>query len=258
MSEDLHTAILKDGKSKIERIIEGVKSNLKKFCNLEVSEQVSLTKKIETDIQYAEAEIKSMKHELKLINSEQTEKIFTHHIQTLKLEISKLNEQSKAIQQEKKHLGGLLIDESNLKGKNNNVMNVLELKQKGDNLLKEDERIIRFIIDKTENDLQIAQEIKRNLKDQNDKIDGIGRDIKEIDYSLGRAKKQLVTMFKMYATDKVVLCLIVLIILVILAIIIIAAVGGDKNNNFNVPHNYFSGNTQIKNNRILFLQGTDS
>jgi DNA repair exonuclease SbcCD ATPase subunit len=264
MSDAINIATLKDSKSKIESLIEKIKANLKKFDNLEPSEQTRLTNIIYSDFKYANSELDSMKNEVKLLKTEQTEKAFKDHIQTLKAEIKKLQEDFTDKQNQKKDLGGLLLDDIQIKEKRNDEMNILELKSKGDRILKEDDDAIKRIDKKVLNQLEIADAIKQDLHKQNQKLENTQKDLKEIDYSLARAKKQLVTMFKMYATDKIIMCLIVIIVLVILAIIITAAVGGDKNNSFNVPHNIFSDNQQSTTSttaqaqtktRVLFLQG---
>ena len=51
-------------------------------------------------------------------------------------------------------------------------------------------------------------------------------------------------MFKIYASDKCVICLIVVILIIIVTIILVSAFGGD---NFNVPHDHDIFDTNKKN-----------
>ena len=90
-------------------------------------------------------------------------------------------------------------------------------------------------------DVDTMKEVNRELNRQNEALDNAENNLKEIDYSLKRAGKQVKTMFKMYATDKLIMCMIVVILLVIIAIIIASFVGS-KNDNINEdqPHDIFT------------------
>jgi hypothetical protein len=253
MTDAVNIATLKDNKTKIESILERIKKNLQKWDVLEPSEQTRVINTIYSDFKYIDVIINEMKAEVRLVKNEQTEKAFKDHITTLKAETKRLQDEFTEKQNQKKDLG-LLVDDIKLKDKPLTEMNILELKGKGDNILKEDGEAINRIDLKVKNQLDIANEIKKDLNNQNQKLDNVQKDLKEMDYSLARARKHMTQMFKMYATDKLIMCMIVIIVLVILAIIITAAVGGDKNKNFNVPHDIFTSNTtSTTSSRILFL-----
>jgi len=170
--------------------------------------------------------------------------------------LKKVNEEFTLKQNQKKNLGGLLLEnEIELKVKTNKEMNVQELMDKGDNILGQDRQGIERMNRVVKSDIELAKEMEKELAEHQIKLDNTSKDLKEMDYSLARARKQLTTMFKMYATDKIIMCLIVIIVLVIIAIIIVAAVGGDTSNSFNVPHDIFSStkNSTTTTSRILLL-----
>jgi len=77
--------------------------------------------------------------------------------------------------------------------------------------------------------------------------------LKEINYSLERAKNKITDMFKIYSKDKCIICLIVLILIIIVTIIIITACGGDNKNSFNVPHDIFLSNNITTNSAQYFF-----
>ena len=56
---------------------------------------------------------------------------------------------------------------------------------------------------------------------QNEKLENADNDLKEIDNSLNRAAKQMKTIAKMIATDKLIMCLIGFILLAIIAVVIV-------------------------------------
>jgi hypothetical protein len=253
MSENITIATLKDSKGKIEQILERVKKNLGKFSSLDPSEQDRVSNQIYTDFKYANNELESMKIEVGNLQNEQTQKAFKDQTTLLKQEIKKLQEEFTQKQNEKKNLGGLLVEDINLKVKANNELTYQEAIAKGDGILADDKKAIQRMINTVDQDLAISRQVKKELDDQKEKLEKTDKNLKEIDYSLNRAAKQIATMFKMYACDKLILCMIVVIVLVIIAIIIVAAVGGDKANNFNVPHDIFSNSNSVANKtRILF------
>lgn len=255
-------AMLKDNKAQVELLLEKIKKNMNKWDTLEKSDQTKISNIVYADFKSINTLLDVMKVDLKNLKNEQTEKAFKDHITQLKHDYKKLNEEFVQKQNQKSDLDGLLLDEIQIKEKTNDQMNILELKNKGDRLVDEQGQAVNRIDKKVNEQLNMAQAIKQDLARQNDKLDDAQKNLKEIDYSLARARKQLSTMFKMYATDKIIMCLIVIIVLVIIAIIIVAAVGGDKNNTFNVPHDiWVAGNktttTSTTTTRILFLNGQD-
>ena len=90
-------------------------------------------------------------------------------------------------------------------------------------------------------DVNTMREVNQELNRQNEALDNAENNLKEIDFSLKRAGQQIRTMFKMYASDKLILCLIFVIILIILCIIIASIVNKNKKGkNENLPKDSFS------------------
>ena len=92
------------------------------------------------------------------------------------------------------------------------------------------------------NDVDQMKNVNVELNAQQEKLENVDSDLKEMDYSLKRAGKQITNMFKLYAKDKCILGLIIIIVIIIVVIIIVSICGGDNEKNFNVPHDIFGTN----------------
>ena len=139
------------------------------------------------------------------------------------------------------------IDKMKNKKNNNNIINdplSIDIKvdmtqmssqqviNRGDNILHSDRGAIGRMKKIVNKDLDTMREINRELLGQNENLENSGKEIKEIDYSLNRAGKQIKTMAKIFATDKLIICMIFFILFVIIAIIILSFFfNGNENTN---------------------------
>jgi uncharacterized membrane protein (DUF106 family) len=114
--------------------------------------------------------------------------------------------------------------------------------ERGDLIIEVDGTIIGRIKRIVNEDLTTMEKTKKELERQGNTLDDADKDLKEINYSLERARNKITDMFKMYSKDKCIICLIVVILIIIITIIIVSAFGGDNKNNFNVPHDVFFSN----------------
>ena len=134
-----------------------------------------------------------------------------------------------------------------------NKLNTKQVIKRGDNILDIDGKIITGMVKTVYKDVDIMKDTGGNLQEQNEKLDNIKENLKEIDYSLKRAKEQIGNMFKILSQDKCITCLIITILIIIVTIIILSACGGDKQKNFNVPHDVFISFNNTSNNNEKFL-----
>jgi hypothetical protein len=114
--------------------------------------------------------------------------------------------------------------------------------ERGDLIIEVDGTIIGRIKKMVKGDLDTMGKTNEELVRQKDRLGDADKDLKEINYSLERARNKITDMFKMYSKDKCIICLIVGILIIIVTIIITSAFGGDNKNNFNVPHDVFFSN----------------
>ena len=97
-----------------------------------------------------------------------------------------------------------------------------QVMDRGDEILRQDKNALNRIKKTVYHDLDTMKDVNKELLSQREKLENAENDLKEIDYSLNRAGKQLKTMAKMLATDKLILCMIGCIIIVVIAIIIVS------------------------------------
>ena len=128
-------------------------------------------------------------------------------------------------------------------------MNSQQVIDRGDKIVEANDKAIDNIQAHVNKDNEIMAGVNSNLQGQIEKFDKVDSDLKEMDFSVDRAKKKLTSMFKIYASDKCITCMIVAILIIIVVIIIVSACGGDNKNNFNVPHDIFGTNKNSTSNR---------
>ena len=93
---------------------------------------------------------------------------------------------------------------------------------RGDKILQADKNAINRMKKIVYQDLDTMKEVNRELLSQHEKLENAENDLQEIDYSLNRAGNQIKTMAKMYATDKLIMCMICCILLVVIAIVVVS------------------------------------
>jgi chromosome segregation ATPase len=121
-------------------------------------------------------------------------------------------------------------------------LNLQQVIDRMDAIINEDDQIISNIIQTLDVDVKTMKEANRLLKEQKEKLSGVSNNLKEVDFSIHRAKNKITSMFKIYASDRFIICLIVAILIIIVTIIIISSCGGDNKNNFNIPYDIFGNN----------------
>ena len=123
-------------------------------------------------------------------------------------------------------------------------LNDEQAKKRGDAILDADDNAIDNMGKIANKDVDIMKDVNGELERQNEQFDVADAELKEIDFSINRARKKITSLFKLYASDKCITCLIVVIMVIIATIIIVSACGGDNKNNFNVPHDIFGTNNK--------------
>ena len=106
-----------------------------------------------------------------------------------------------------------------------------QVMNRGDEILRQDKDALNRIKKTVYHDLDTMKDVNKELLSQREKLENAENDLKEIDYSLNRAGKQLKTMAQMLATDKLILCMIGCIIIVVIAIIIVSFFFSDDDDN---------------------------
>ena len=230
-------AKLLDYQASIERSFKRIEKMLSEFDSSESSQQNLSLNNMNKELGNIKTNIGLMRMELSNLKEEEN----TEKWQGILSKLQSQNESFKkqiAEKRNKKNNDLLNSNDIDLKvdlGK----MSSQQVMDRGDNILKADKNAIQNMAKVVSGDVDTMKAVNAELKRQGDALDNADKDLKEIDYSLKRAGEQMKTMFKMYATDKLIMCMIVVIVLVIITIIIVSIVGGDDNNNYNTPTDIF-------------------
>ena len=133
-------------------------------------------------------------------------------------------------------------------------LNIQQIMERGDKYQDEMDKAINNMLRLVHKGKDTMIDTNQKLNGQQQKLDNINDDLKEINISLDRAKKQITNMFKILSGDKRITCLIITILIIIITIIIVSACGGDNTKNFNVPHDiFFSNNNNTSTNQGEFF-----
>jgi hypothetical protein len=243
MSLAIKIATIKDCNAKIEDKFKTIKANLQKVDSSDTSERRNIVDKLKSDFKLLSVHFEAMKDEVDTIKDENTYKSYKDQLTLVKLEIKKLEEEFLNKQNKAYQTSNLLLEDVNIEMKKTGQMTVQQAFDRGDKAVDGADKIINNIEKKVKSANEIANEIQIEQAKQIEKLTGTRKDLKEINSSLKRSDANIKTMLTMYATDKLIMCMIVLIVLIIITIIIIGAVGGDTKGNFNVPHDIFVSNT---------------
>ena len=104
-----------------------------------------------------------------------------------------------------------------------------QVMDRGDKILNADKEALNRMKKIVYKDLDTMKNVNQELLIQHEKLENADNDLKEIDNSLNRAAKQMKTIAKMIATDKLIMCLIGFILLAIIAVVIVFFVLPSKN-----------------------------
>ena len=216
-------ASLKDNLSIIEKIFQKIDKKLNEYQTAELSTQNILKNEITKDLNLIQSNISVMEMEQSNLRDENIQKEWSDNIK----QISKKYEEIKQKLQQDNNI--IDNDESDIDKKVDlSQLSTQQAFKRGDKILSSDRNAIERMNKIVNQDISTMKEVNKELNSQKEKLDNADKDLTEIDFSLNRAMQQLKTMFKMLATDKLIMCLIFVIILVIIVIVIVKAVKGNK------------------------------
>lgn len=241
-------AILQDYESSIESSFKKMEKSAKSFEGSDQSQQNLIITTLNNELGTAKTNIGLMKMELSNLKEEGNISKWQEIIN----ELQKTHDSFKAqmIQMRNKK-NSMNDDPSNLDVRvDMSKMSSQQVMNRGDDLLNADREAISRIKNVVNQDLDTMKEVNKELLSQNEKLENADKDLKEIDYSLNRAGKQIKTMAKMYATDKLIMCMIVCILLVIIAIVVVSFIFGGSENE-NTQHDSFN-NGDKKNSAVFY------
>jgi len=247
---------LKDYKVSLETSFKRIDQELKSVKKSSKNKE-KILKILQNEIKSIQNNCKSMDRELFILKSEEKKEEWAKTIKELK---GRKKKYEKKVDDFETENFGLISDQQNIDHLNLDIrvdpknLNIQQNMERGDKLVDDMDQRIDNIIREVNEGIKKMKETNIELDGQQQNLDIVKSDLNEIDMSLSRAKNQITNMFKILSEDKIIVCLIVIILIIIITIIIVSACGGDKNKNFNVPHDiFFSSNNSTSTNQGIFI-----
>ena len=232
-------ATLQDYKATIERIFKRIDKQISSFNSSESSQQNIILSQLKTSLDETKNNLSLMKMEIANL-SEQKQQEWENELSKLQTKNNTLKQ--KVIELQNKKQNEINVnDELDINKKINvSKLTAQQAIDRGNKILDDDDRAIKNMKKIVGQDLTTMKDVNVELNRQQEALEIADKNLTEIDYSLKRAGQQIKTMFKMYATDKLIMCMIIVIVLVIITIIILSAVGKKKNGGkSNIPTDIF-------------------
>ena len=213
-------AILEDYKSAIDTSFKKMEKSSKNFDASDQSQQNLILNSLNKDLDTCKTNIGLMKMEVSNLKEEGNLNKWQEIISNLQRNHDNYKKQ---IDQMKNKRNKIVDDPLSIDVRVDlSKMSSQQVINRGDNILKADREAIDRMKKVVNQDLDTMKEVNKELLSQGEKLENAEKELKEIDYSLNRAGKQIKIMAKMYATDKLIMCMILCILLVIIAIIIVS------------------------------------
>lgn len=231
-------ATLKDFESSINSSFEKIQKKLSNFDGLDSSAQMLAISSMNNEYSNNKNTISLMRMELANLEEEKNQTYWQQIINDINQKNADLKTQIKEKEKSKKSQA-TIDDPTDIDAKVD--LSKLTSKQamdRGDNILAADRAAIDRMKNMVNTDLQTMKDVNQELDRQGEALENADRNLTEIDFSLKRASQQMKTMFKMYATDKFIMCMIFIVLIVIVAIIITSLIKG-KSNDKNSPKDIF-------------------
>ena len=243
-------AILQDYQSSIDTSYKKIEKFTKDYEGSDQSQQNLIMNNASMELSSAKTNLGLMKMELSNLKEEGNISKWQGIISELQ---SKHDSYKTLLKQMKNKKNNAVDDPLNIDVKVDlSKMTSQQVMDRGDNILNADREAIDRMKKVVNQDLDTMKDVNKELLSQNEQLENANKELKEIDYSLNRAGRQIKTMAKMYATDKLIMCMILCILIVIIAILIVSFAfdGGDSNSNG--QHDSFNNDGDKNNSAVYF------
>ena len=239
-------SVLEDYKSKIEESFKTIDKAIKSINKADKNKKITVLDSIKKELPNTNKNFDLMEIEVNNLISEENKNIWKDIVKKIKHQLKTYNKKIKELEEDSSFIldSKQVEDHLDVNAKVDlNQLNAQQVMDRGNMILKEDDKIIGDVTKTLGDDVRRMKETNKALYEQEEQLDNVNNDLKEMNYSLERARSQITSMFKMYSRDKCITGLIIVILIIIVVIVIVAACGGDNEKNFNVPHDIFNKNT---------------
>ena len=239
-------SVLEDYKSKIEESFKTIDKAIKSINKADKNKKITILDSIKKELPNTNKNFDLMEIEVNNLISEENKNIWKDIVKKIKHQLKTYNKKIKELEEDSSFIldSKQVEDHLDVNAKVDlKQLNAQQVMDRGDMILKEDDKIIGDVTKTLGDDVRRMKETNKALYEQEEQLDNVNNDLKEMNYSLERARSQITSMFKMYSRDKCITGLIIVILIIIVVIVIVAACGGDNEKNFNVPHDIFNKNS---------------
>ena len=245
-------SLLKDKLDNIENTFVTIEKDFSSLKKAKKGEKTTLIKELSQHLSNIKNDISIMKLELSQLKEKRNKNEWDKSISDLTKKYK--NYKNKFDQLQQSNIESDLIDYMNPDAKVNlDELNMEQVMKRGDEINNDNEKRIKNMGKVVQGDLDKMKEVNVELNAQHEKLGNVEDDLKEMDFSLDRARKKITSMFKIYSQDKCIMCMIIFILIIIVTIIIVSACGGDSKNKFNVPHDIFVSKNKTTNSSKYLL-----
>ena len=250
MDDNIIINLLKYHQKSIEKSFEEIDKKIKDYKKGDKKQKNIIKKNILKELELIKGNNNQMKLDSEPLNKESIKEEWAKIHNKYKSKIKEYKEKVNNLESGQADNGqGAEDDYKDPDAKVNlDKLNVEQAMARGDEILNADEKILNNINQVVHKDIDNIKDVNKELERQKEQLDNADTELKEMEFSIDRARKKITNMFKLYASDKCITCLIVIILLIIIINIIVSACGGDNKRNFNVPHDIFGSNENGKNN----------
>ena len=253
--DNVTISTLKDLQSKIEKNFGEIDKKIKSYSKGNKTQKTTTKKTISKNLEYIKNTLNEMILECNKLKDEETKNDWEETYNKMK---SKLKEYKEKVNNLDTEQGNNDEEEKNDyldpdAKVDLNELNVEQGMKRGDNILDAGDNAIDNMAQINNKDVEMMKNINEKLNRQSEQLGVADSDLKEMEFSINRARQKITNMFKLYASDKCITCLIVVILIIIVTIIIVSACGGDNKNNFNVPHDIFGSNNKTRTSDSYYL-----
>ncbi|MCQ2820459.1 MAG: hypothetical protein MJ252_24615, partial [archaeon] len=220
-------ATLKDYQASIETSFKVIDKKLNNFDGLNGVEQSDALRVANKEIGKIKNTLSLMRMQMADLKEEKNETEWQNIINTLQKKNSEYKE--KIAEKDKNKKAGYSEDHLDVDAKVDlGKLTAEQAMERGDKILDKDQERLNRMERMAAGDLQTMKQVNVELDRQDEKLNNANKDLTEIDYSLDKAGKQMRDILKIYAKDKMIMCLIIVMLLIIVVIIIISIVKGKK------------------------------
>ena len=198
-------SVLEDYKSKIEESFKTIDKAIKSIEKADKNKKITVLDSIKKELPNTNKNFDLMEIEVNNLISEENKNIWKDIVKKIKHQLKTYNKKIKELEEDSSFIldSKQVEDHLDVNAKVDlTQLNAQQAMDRGDMILKEGDKAINNMTKNLYNGLRQMKEVNVQLQEHKEKLDGVNNDLKEMNYSLERARSQITSMFRMYSRDK--------------------------------------------------------